>query len=148
MERTLDPFIFLDIDGVLATNQAPKISKSLWYNERAYPFNKHCVNILNQILEKTNAELILSSDWRRVFDLNELDKIFKFNKVVKSPIAITSILFNRDNEIREYMMVNKLSKFVIIDDSLLVGYKERLIKTNPEKGLQMEHLRKIIKLLK
>jgi len=148
MERTLDPFIFLDIDGVLATNQAPKISKSLWYNERAYPFNKHCVNILNQILEKTNAELILSSDWRRVFDLNELDKIFKFNKVVKSPIAITSVLFNRDNEIREYVMVNKLSKFVIIDDSLLVGYKERLIKTNPEKGLQTEHLRKIIKLLK
>ena len=99
-------------------------------------------------MDKTNAEIILSSDWRRVFNLDELNNIFKFNKVIKSPAYITPLLFNRDNEIREYVMNNKLSKFVIIDDSQLYGYKERLIKTNPEKGLQTGHLKKIIKLLK
>lgn len=148
MERIFNPYILIDIDGVLATNQTPTMSKSLWYNERAYPFDKNCVNVLNQILLKTNAEIILTSDWRRVFDIDELDKIFKFNKVIKSPVDITSVLSSRDNEIRDFVTKNKLSNFVIIDDSQLKGYKERFIRTNPEKGLQNEHLKRIVKLLK
>ncbi len=148
MERTKEPYIFLDIDGVLATNQMPKVSKSEWYNDKAYPFNKNCVNILNKILAKTDAHIILSSDWRRVFDLDELDKIFKFNQVIKSPIDTTSVLFNRDNEIRNYVITKHLSKFVIIDDSYLLGFQERFIRTNPQKGLQSEHLKRIEKLLK
>lgn len=146
--RNQNPFIFLDIDGVLATNPDPKISKSLWYNEIAYPFNKNCVKVLNKILEKTNAEIILSSDWRRVFDLDELDKIFKFNHVIKSPIDVTPVMFNIDLEIRDIVVTKNLSKFLIIDDSRLAGYKERVIRTISEKGLQTEHEKRAIKLLK
>jgi hypothetical protein len=146
--RNQNPYIFLDIDGVLATNQELKIHKSKWYNNNTYPFNKNCVNTLNKILVKTNAEIILSSTWRRVFELDELEKIFKFNNINKSPIDKTPVLGDRDSEIREFITSKKLSKFVIIDDSQLTGYRERFIKTNPDKGLQNEHYKKIIKLLK
>jgi len=148
LDRIRNPYIFLDIDGVLATNQEPKTPKSLWYEERIYPFTKKCVDVLNQILINSNAEIILSSDWRRLFELDELDKIFKFNNVIKSPIDVTPILLNRDREIRDVVTNKKLSKFLIIDDSQLSGYKERFIRTNPEKGLSIEHLKKAIKLLK
>ncbi|HOY32200.1 MAG TPA: HAD domain-containing protein [Bacteroidales bacterium] len=148
MHNNEKAYIFLDIDGVLATKECFNIDKSLWYDAWAYPFNENCVKVLNKILLKTEAEIILTSDWRRIFEIDEMDKIFIFNKVIKSPVNYTLDLNDRDKEIREYVTREKLSRFVIIDDSLLKGYKERLIRTDPEKGLQVEHLKRIIQLLK
>ena len=88
--------IFLDIDGVLATETTLKAEKHLCYNERAYPFDKKSVKALNQVLEKRNPEIVITSDWRRAFDLFEIDKIFKFNKIIKSPTNYTKTLRNRE----------------------------------------------------
>jgi len=147
MERDLTPYIFLDIDGVLAPNKMTKAPKSLWFNDTTYPFDPKCVKIFNRILEKTQAQIILSSDWRRVFEIEVLDEIFKFNKVVRGPIEITPVLFNRDLEIRGIVVNKRLSNFVIIDDSRLAGYKERFIRTDSDIGLQTEHVNRIVKLL-
>lgn len=146
--KNKSPFIFLDIDGVIATTDEPSSDQKFWFNERAYPFTKGCVKILNQILDKTNADIILSSDWRRAFDLEILDEIFEFNKVIKSPIDITPVLHDRELEIRKIVTTRRLSKFLVLDDMKLSIYNERFIRTNPKLGLQNEHVKKAVKLLK
>lgn len=146
--KNKSPFIFLDIDGVIATTDEPNSDQKLWFDERAYPFTKSCVKILNQILDKSNAEIILSSDWRRAFDMETLDEIFRFNKVIKTPIDITPVLHDRELEIREIVTTRRLSNFLIIDDMQLSIYNERFIRTNARMGLQNEHIKKAINLLK
>ncbi len=84
-------YLFLDIDGVLCTNwshDSPN-KKIGWYDDKTYPFDPKCVEILNWILTTWKSEIILSSDWRLYYTLDELKNIFSFNKVLQSPIYIT-----------------------------------------------------------
>ena len=130
--------IFLDIDGVLATEES---SKMLWHEEFAYPFDTACVAIFNRILENTSAEIVLTSDWRIGFDndLNALDLLFKHNKVNKSPIDLTPDFGkNRNKEILSYVnkFSNKISSFVILDDIGLKVHSLRFIRTNITEALK------------
>jgi hypothetical protein len=156
-------WIFLDIDGVLATNQEFYVinTKKFWKKHEwakelkvPYPWNKKAVEIFNEILDATDAEIILSSDWKKHWTLEDLDKIFKANGVKKSPIAITgnhpasmSILDkNRASDIEAYLRDNKFIEgeafkeratcsWVVIDD-LYVGtyfpeqFQDRVFLTN------------------
>lgn len=125
--------IFLDIDGVLATaseflTNRTKFRKKHYVAEHVnipYPFNDGCVNVFNEILLKTDAEIVLSSDWRKFWTLDELNIIFRFNGVIKSPIDVTEIdpvsmswlEKNRANEIGKYLLKNReIKNWVAIDD--------------------------------
>lgn len=80
--------IFLDIDGVLATANDFGVGKDK--NEwDAYRFDAKCVKVLNEILEETDAEIILSSDWKKSYTLLEMRGIFAHNGVIKGPIGVT-----------------------------------------------------------
>lgn len=81
--------IFLDIDGVLATAPCWYMKRDQKYN--TYPFDKKAVKVLNKILKETNAEIVLSSDWRYYYNLNALKEIFiDMNNVIKAPIDVTN----------------------------------------------------------
>lgn len=130
-------FIFLDIDGVLATEESSKME---WHPEFTYPFDSACVEILNRILEKTSAEIILTSDWRIHFDmdLNRLDSLFKHNGIHKSPLDITPDLGkNRNKEILSYVCKHgaKISAFVILDDMDIKVHSLRFVHSNINEGL-------------
>ncbi len=53
--------ILLDIDGVLATEESAHQPNHELF---AYPFDKECVIVFNEVLKETDAEIVLSSDWR------------------------------------------------------------------------------------
>lgn len=119
--------IFLDIDGVLATVKQFNLthnSKTWIHKYNCYPFDSKCVRVFNEILEKTDADIVISSDWRLYYTLEELSDIFKINGVVKSPIDITpyhktSALrpnIVRGNEILEYVHDNIVDDWIAIDD--------------------------------
>jgi hypothetical protein len=131
--------IFLDIDGVLATVREflmdrKKFHKRYYVAEHVripYPFNNGCVKVFNEILLKTDAEIVLSSDWRKFWTIQELDYIFRFNGVVKSPIDVTNVdpvsmswlEKNRANEISKYLNNNRdIEKWVVIDDLNMSGF--------------------------
>ena len=118
---------FLDIDGVLATVKQYNLthnSKSWLQTYNVYPFDKKCVKVFNEILEKTDGDIILSSDWRLYYSLEELDDIFKINGVIKSPVGITPnyptsmsmMEKNRAGEILKYVKENDLTDWIAIDD--------------------------------
>jgi hypothetical protein len=80
--------IFLDIDGVMCTSQCYGVGKDNKWD--SYMFDHKCVAVLNFILQETGAEIIMSSDWRHTYTLQEMREIFCHNNVIRGPIGYTS----------------------------------------------------------
>jgi hypothetical protein len=137
--------IFLDIDGVLATHKQYMMNRRKFWekNEIAkdlripYPFDPKCVKVFNEILDATDADIVLSSDWKEHFSLEDMNKIFKFNGVNKSPINTTinevasfgNQTMNRAYQIGKYITDYGITNYVVIDD-LNVG--KYMVITNDE----------------
>lgn len=120
-----DKVIFLDIDGPLATNDCLFGKTFFKFNTYIYMWNPKCCQTLNEILQETDSEIILSSDWRRSFTLDQLKEIFQLNNIIKSPIAVTDTLAyglsrsaeeNRIHQIGRFIENNKINKWVSVDD--------------------------------
>lgn len=156
--------IFLDIDGVLATDKEFMMNRTEFQTKHPearelripYPFNPGCVEIFNEILQKTDAKIVLSSDWRLHWNLEDLGKIFNFNGVIKSPEATTSfskwkmsssLELDRIKQIEKYILHFKITNWVAIDDLNLSGLGDRFVMTK-DKGLKQYGIKnKILKIL-
>ena len=154
------PVLFLDIDGVIALDSEFGMRRD---NEwKVYPFNKKAVSVLNDIIKETDCDIILSSDWRLHFDLTEIDKIFKWNNVIKSPVSFTEDFrpIRIDYDLLEIYRCNeildKVSKFDIlnwcaIDDMNLYNLPEENFVQTPKsnEGIKQTGIKeKLIKKLK
>ena len=104
--------IFLDNDGVicLSNNWGGRTKK--WANYRsANPnsskdkkdapvsvrfddFDKKAIEILNEILEESGAEIVVSSDWKLHATLEELGDYYESQGIIKKPIALTPNIQN------------------------------------------------------
>jgi hypothetical protein len=130
------PYIFLDIDGVLAT--VPQFYSKKRHEEwNCYSFDKKCVNVFNDILEATDARIILSSDWKTHYDLDTMNNIFEWNKIVTPLEGFTDDLWGtaefrsldqleevRASEILKYVKDHDVDDYhwVAIDDLDLSPY--------------------------
>ena len=64
-------------------------------------FNKKAINVLNSILEETGAEIVVSSDWKRWANVEEMGEYYLSQGIIKKPIAFTPSLSqctNYDND--------------------------------------------------
>jgi len=52
-------------------------------------FDTKSVKILNEILEETGAEIVVSSDWKLHATLDELGDYYESQGIIKRPIALT-----------------------------------------------------------
>jgi hypothetical protein len=52
-------------------------------------FDKKAIKVLNQVLEETGAELVVSSDWRLFANLEELGDYYLSQGIIKKPISFT-----------------------------------------------------------
>lgn len=119
-------YIFLDIDGVLATTRQFYSKKINVWN--TYDFDKKCVKVLNEILDESKAIIILSSDWKYHYDLDTMNMIFAGNGIKTMISAFTPSLWDvkyfklqeleacRSEEIIKYATKHKMEKWVAIDD--------------------------------
>jgi len=122
--------IFLDHDGPMVIPGLPYF-KTVFNSDNSY-FDPNAVKILNEILEKTNAEIVVSSDWRKHYNLSALGDIYEEAGICKKPIDVTPLtpvqkfcVFSSLDEIRSYEINMWLSKnknittWVAIDDLYL-----------------------------
>mgnify|MGYP006283899961 CR=1 FL=1 len=162
--------IFLDIDGVLATdkqfymNTKNFIQKNDWAKELKvpYPFDQGCVKVLNEILSVTDAVIVLSSDWKTHWSLTELHTIFEKNGVSEYPRYKTNneekdwgnLEKNRALQIENFIKEFNIDSYVIVDD-LTVGdfmtlpnSKSKFVRTKSNHGLKESGIKnKILKVL-
>lgn len=113
--------IFLDNDGVicLSNNWGSRYKKARKYmidkgipeydvnmlNETQRPieirldnFDTKAISVLNSILEKTDAEIVVSSDWRFHATLEELGEYYESQGIIKKPIGLTDRILYKNYE--------------------------------------------------
>ena len=101
--------LFLDNDGVICLSnnwggRSKKWSKfrsenpdfSLEFKDKPVncrfdDFDKKAIKILNEIIEQTGCEIVVSSDWRLHATLEELGDYYISQGIIKRPIAVTDI---------------------------------------------------------
>ncbi|MDI9337655.1 MAG: HAD domain-containing protein [Alphaproteobacteria bacterium] len=141
--------IFLDIDGVLVPLGSSHNSLDQWYDDSAYPFNVDCVIVLNEILEKTRAEIVLISTWQFMYDLETLQDIFKFNRVESLPIDSTKDYGNdKIEEVLNYIRDNDIENYVVLDDKDLSKLGTHFIQIDGTTGLTEDYIDAILNILK
>ena len=57
-------------------------------------FDKKAIKILNEILEETGCEIVVSSDWKLHATLEELGDYYESQGIIKRPIALTPNIQN------------------------------------------------------
>jgi hypothetical protein len=102
--------IFLDNDGVicLSNNWGGRSKKWAKYRSanpetsryiadapvdvRFDDFDSKAIKVLNEILEETDAEIVVSSDWRLHATLEEIGEYYTSQGILKKPIGFTKLL--------------------------------------------------------
>ena len=100
--------IFLDHDGVICLDNnwgsrkkkqdkwgGRKLSMSLREIPLEYRFDnfdKKAIDVLNEILETTEAEIVVSSDWKAWASIEQMGEYYEMQGIIKKPIAYTKNL--------------------------------------------------------
>ena len=98
--------IFLDNDGVicLSNNWGSRFKKQKSFYTEENPrnlevetpveyrfdnFDEKAIKVLNEILEETGAEIVVSSDWKRWANVQEMGEYYESKGIMRKPIAFT-----------------------------------------------------------
>jgi hypothetical protein len=123
--------IFLDIDGVLAPIRR-------W--DRYEDLDPACIQVLNEIVARGEADVVVSSTWRYGKTIAELQEIldaqgFTGRVLDKTPTGAPGA--DRGEEIAAWLAEHAVGGYVIIDDHADMGdLRSRLVQTHPAHGLQ------------
>lgn len=124
--------IFLDIDGVLnsthysLSNRSGK-SKIRWIDPNA-------VEILNDIIFHTQAEVVLSSTWRKMYSIEKMREMMREVWFIWEIISYTPVLkanhrVHRWAEIEQWLFENWYEsifrRYVILDDDSDMLYNQK-----------------------
>ena len=161
----INRYIFLDIDEVLATTHQFYTNRKNWNPEyNRHRFDEKCVKVFNSIVETTNPIIILSSDWKRDFTIEQLNRIFEINGVNCKISDITPNLWGiqykklqdldecRAEEILKYQVdhADVIDKWVAIDDLNLTQWMpDNFVRcTKASEGIKQSNVKeKILKIL-
>jgi hypothetical protein len=110
-------YLFLDIDGVIGSHSdyynRPRELKDFPYSA----FDPECIGRVNEILDKTGVDLVISSSWRFHPDLKEI-----FRKVGLPMDFLTTsknldiVNDKRGDEIKVFLDSHPCDRYVIVDD--------------------------------
>lgn len=141
--------IFLDIDGVLTIEQArdPYVFSGLLPEK---------MDLLNEIVEKTGARVVISSSWKKNTNVESLALTFRQNWFKGEVFDKTPDLpgmtpgGERGHEIQYWIYLHwPIESFVILDGGNDMAHlKDRLIQTESEIGLTRKHVDLAVALLR
>jgi hypothetical protein len=106
--------LFLDHDGVICLydNWGSRLKSGKKFDD----FDKKAIKVLNQIIEKTDCEIVVSSDWRYHGTLEELQQLYRDWGISKVPISVTLISPFQSTSILERARASEIKQWV--DDNL------------------------------
>lgn len=160
--------IFLDIDGVINTKEwHSKMTKDTPKDEYGYAFDPMAVANLAHIIDKTGADIVISSSWK-FYGVPKLREMWKKRNLPGTILDITpntisdEMLLNanldefqlgvcRGNEIKEWLSRHEdiISNYVIIDDfdDMLSEQEDHVVLTESLIGITEWDAEKAIKIL-
>jgi len=152
--------IFLDFDGVICTSESISEARAWFNNKELYNIkmiDPLLVENLNKVIEKTDAKVVISSDWRYFHSMGELRKFLRVTgfsgkvidrtpiwKEYKNDIGIKTCNglkrfweHERGNEIKMWLDKHEVKTYVIIDDEIsdiFSIFPDNYIRTDMENG--------------
>jgi len=152
--------IFLDMDGVinsadyLLRRRKDKIRKKkikTKENRCIRMIDEKAVKLLNEIIEATDAKIVISSTWR-IQNSTEMIQSYLNKRGFKGEVISQTPRFpfkDRGDEIERWLKTHdSVESFIILDDSSDMGpMMDRLIRTTWATGLQQKHVEQAIKML-
>ena len=163
--------IFLDIDGVLNSYD---YMRSLHFNYRClvkqglkqYPiekdftedlygdlFDHRCVLNLENIILSTNANIVITSTWRKDLKLQGLKNMWQYRNISGKIIDITQYLnLDRGLEIKDWLDNTKydIESFVILDDEtsdIIEYFPNNTITCKAVYGISFQNVKDSIEIL-
>lgn len=160
--------LFLDIDGVLNSSV---YFRSDYYKQTTagisnaevmliahhHHLDPQTIELLNDLIDRSGAQVILSSTWRLRYDPQEMTKMmqgrgFKHQIAAYTP-AIREKMSSqapRGKEISSFLndLPEQSEQFVILDDrDDMLSLKKHLVQTNVQCGLTTQDVTKALKIL-
>lgn len=146
-------YIFLDIDGVLNSKRTKARAP---YD--CMGIGKNHLNVLKTIVEKTNGNIVLISDWRLSFLPN--DHMPKMADYIAKKLHSVDLQFElasynhqyeiRAKEIEKWINTHPTKGYIILDDNDNRWYRipeveSHWIHTDYKKGLTEDHIEEAIR---
>lgn len=139
--------IFLDIDGVLNEHE--------WMQNHTPWLDENKLKLLSSVLQKTGAKVVLSSNWREVWNEpmfleNQNTGIYAGHKLFAKHnievVGCTRAFGKRSDEILEYVANHpEIKKYAAIDD-MDIGIRN-LVQTDGSVGLTEKDAEELVKIL-
>ena len=161
--------IFLDIDGVINSTRTCAAYKNLsgayfakmkrGTDEFRAEFDPIAVRLIENLVIEANAKIVISSSWRAVFSLDELQEMF--HREYNWPSAEGEYIIDvtpefprssRGAEIQHWIDNNTVGipnfRYIIIDDGydFLDNHFTRLIQTDPYEGFLVKDYNRALEL--
>lgn len=150
--------IFLDFDGVMDTANYCSYLERNGLSEcdsNGRPnFDPECINNLKRIIEQSNADIVVSSDWKYIDSYKDLLGMWKERNMPGFMTDVTpNVSKHRGDEIDLWLKeCNYKCNYVIIDDLGEENFNEhqldKLIRVDPLHGLTNEAAERAISILK
>ena len=154
-----EPVIFLDIDGPLNTQRhmrnltalhGPSGRRDLY----GPIFDPEAVDNLRDVVENTDAQIVISSTWRILMSIEEMQEMWTERDLPGEIIDYTPRCGDapRGWEIRKWLLANRVSQFenyVIFDDDgdMLWWQRKNFLLVSFDVGIESKHAKKAIHLL-
>ncbi len=116
-------YVFLDIDGVLATED----TWDEWFADGSPEAAKHelldpeCVRMVQRLCDQLDASVVISSSWRQLHPLDALVRILERGGLSVKVIGATPVRydFDRGREIADWMAANNVgpNQILILEDA-------------------------------
>ena len=153
----IDKVIFLDVDGVLnCQSSKSKCDKTIGIDNSK-------VKILKEIVDNTNAKIVLTSSWKTFWEKDYNLIIHHHGKYLNNKLRKQGLYIldktedkgrNRGKGIYNWIKKYSVKNWLVLDDEIFKDYDEEIIRHwiktdfyDNNGGLQKNHIEKAIKIL-
>ncbi|MBR1462032.1 MAG: hypothetical protein IJ604_01455 [Prevotella sp.] len=147
--------LFLDFDGVMVMDRYQTqlmASGSPLRDEHGAKFDPICVEFLKEIIDSTDAGIVVTSTWKMERGLDGMQRMWQARNLPGKVIGITPDIdpIHRGNEIQAWLDAQTSAvRYAIIDDCpILDFFKEEqlphLFRVDERTGLDKETVKRVI----
>ena len=150
--------LFLDFDGVLVTDRCQMQlweTKGTLRDEHGALFDPECVKCLKEIIDATDADIVVSSTWKMEMGLEGILRMWRDRDMPGKVIGVTPDIdpIHRGDEIAEWLdSYGEDCRFAIIDDTPFTDFFREeqlphLFKVDERIGIDDDTTRSVISYL-
>ena len=147
--------IFLDFDGVLVTDrgqQSHLATNGTLRDEHGALFDPECVKCLKEIIDATDAEIVVTSTWKMEMGLDGIRQMWRDRDLPGNVIGVTPDIdpIHRGDEIAAWLNTcGDDCRYAIIDDTPFTDFFREeqlphLFKVDERIGIDEETVRRVI----